>query len=330
MNKKKDNTIERNYLDRFHNLILEYEKIKEGTHPKYKYVKYFFQDVGICHQNFSKYYHRYVQSDRDIESLKPQKRGPAYRARRIDIKVEAKIIELRRLGLNKYEIQMIIRGDEKLKTPSLTTIYNYSVRHKLNVKDKKMKEKKTRYVREKAGELAHVDCHNLGRHVVAGDPKRYYLVSIIDDCTRIAWGELVEDLKSITVMFSVLRSINMIRVQYGIEFGEIMTDNGSEFRGSKDKEKRKEHVFERMLIEMGIRHRYTRAYRPQTNGKVERFWKTLHYDLIDGTDFDTKEELKDEVLQYMYYYNTLRPHQGIGGETPADYFKSLKKMHRIT
>lgn len=73
-----------------------------------------------------------------------------------------------------------------------------------------------------------------------------------------------------------------------------------------------------MLIELGIKHRYTRPYRPQTNGKVERFWRTLQEDLIRETDFDSQEELKDELMQYLYYYNHQRPHQGIDGKCPAE------------
>ena len=71
-------------------------------------------------------------------------------------------------------------------------------------------------------------------------------------------------------------------------------------------------------MELGIKHRYTQPYRPQTNGKVERFWRTLKEDLLTETDFDSLEELKDELLQYMCYYNHERPHQGIDGKKPAD------------
>lgn len=322
MIKGKDLTIEKNYLNRFETLILEYERIKKKDHPKYRFVKDFFKDNRIKHQNFSKYYHRYLET-RDKQSLVPHKRGPRYKARRIDVEVEDKIIDLRKQGLNKYEIQQIIQNEDKLKTPSLTTIYNYSVKHNLNVINQKMKEEKVRYVRQKAGELGHVDCHNLGRNIVRGESKTYYLVGIIDDCTRLAWAEVVEDIKSLTVMFSVLRSINMLRTQYkDIQFTEILTDNGAEF-GAKVTKDKSNHAFERMLIEMGIKHRYTRPYRPQTNGKIERFWKTLHYDLIDETDFDSLEELKDELLKYLYYYNTLRPHQSLGGKAPSDFFKNL-------
>ena len=84
------------------------------------------------------------------------------------------------------------------------------------------------------------------------------------------------------------------------------------------KQAKEHHPFERMLIEIGIKHRYTKPYRPQTNGKVERFWRTLQEDLIEETDFDSLEEFKDELMQYLVYYNHQRPHQGIDGKTPIE------------
>lgn len=328
MNKSKDKTLEKNYVARLESLVKEYELIKQHNHPRYRFVKDFFKDNRIAHQNFSKYYHRYLESNKDPQALKPQKRGPKYKTRRIDLDLESKIVELRLLGLNKYDIQRIIKDDKKLHVPSLTTIYNYAKKHNLNIKNKRMKEEKVRYVRARAGELAHVDCHNLGRNIIKNDPKNYYLVSVVDDCTRIAWSEVVYDIKSLTVMFSVLRSLNMIDLQYGIKFQEMLTDNGPEFGSGKYTKNKDANPFERMLWEMGIKHRYTRPYRPQTNGKIERFWRTLNDDLIDETDFDTQEELKEELLQYMYYYNEARSHQGLKGKTPAEFFRSTKSASK--
>ena len=88
---------------------------------------------------------------------------------------------------------------------------------------------------------------------------------------------MVSDLKSLTVMFSALKSFNLL---HQLQFAEVLTDNGSEFAAPTQPAT---HPFERMLLELGITHRYTRPYRPQTNGKVERFWQTLNDDLIDGT-----------------------------------------------
>lgn len=77
---------------------------------------------------------------------------------------------------------------------------------------------------------------------------------------------------------------------------------------------------------MGIKHRYTRPYRPQTNGKVERFWRTLNEDLIEGTYFESLDHFKKELFEYMLYYNKMRPHQAIGGKTPEEFAKNHQRI----
>lgn len=185
---------------------------------------------------------------------------------------------------------------------------------------KKASEEKQRIIREKAGELAHIDCHHLSKDLIPDSPEKRYLVCVLDDQSRIAWAEVVKDIKSLTVMFSVLRSFNHINHRYEIQFEEVMTDNGAEF-GIRSSSVKDEHPFERMLMELGIKHRYTRPYRPQTNGKVERFWRTLNDDLIDGTYFSSEEHFKEELEKYLLYYNELRPHQALNGKKPKEVIK---------
>ena len=160
----------------------------------------------------------------------------------------------------------------------------------------------------------------MSKDVIFNAHRRYYLVCVIDDCSRIAWAEVVDNIKSLEVMFATLRCLNVIRQDYSIQFAEMITDNGSEFASKK---KVLEHPFERMLLELGIKHRYTRPYRPQTNGKVERFWRTLNEDLIEGTVFDSLDHFKKELMHYLVYYNQARPHQGLNGFTPAKFKANL-------
>jgi len=72
-------------------------------------------------------------------------------------------------------------------------------------------------------------------------------------------------------MFAVLKSLNLLRIEYGLDVKTIITDNGSEFGSGPLCKNKSEHPFERLLLEMDIKHRYTKPYRPQTNGKIERF-----------------------------------------------------------
>jgi len=125
-------------------------------------------------------------------------------------------------------------------------------------------------------------------------------------------------------MFGLLKCFNILHDEYQITFTEVLTDNGPEF-GPRNSQQKQGHPVERLLQELTITHRYTRPYRPQTNGKVERFWRTLEDDLLRDTHFDSEEELREELLQYLYYYNHLRPHQGINNQEPVTFRKTLPK-----
>jgi transposase InsO family protein len=318
MRSSNDRTIQKNYLARIVHLVKEYELVKQKSHPSLKHAHDFYKHYGLKKQIFLKYYHRY-QLNGSPESLLPQKRGPKWQTRRPAKHIEERVIAERKRGLNRYEIYQILKPELNKATPSPSGIYNICRRYGYQRITQKMKVNKRQIIKNKAGELGHIDCHYLPKNLL-GDNKKYYLVCIIDSCTRIAWAEVVEDVKSLTVMFSALKILNLINAKYQIQFDEILSDNGPEFASKSNKE---QHPFERMMIELGIVHRYTRPYRPQTNGKVERFWRTIEGDLVEGTDFNSLTHFKDELMQYLIYYNEYRPHQGIGGKTPKDIVDNL-------
>ncbi len=309
----KDSTIERNLIRDWQHRCQEYEQVKAGKHPKFRFVSDFYKHYNTHRQVFLKYYHRYKASG-DGQDLLPQRRGPKWQARRGMTKVEELVLEQRRLGNNRYEIYAILLPQLHDDCPSPSTIYRITRRYNLNHLKPKMQANKRKIIKQKAGEMGHIDCHHLSRDLFPGQP-RHYLVCLLDDCTRLAWAEVVSDIKSLTVMFTTLRMINLLNSRYQIRFEELLSDNGAEFASRKNLDG---HPFERMLQELGIRHRYTRPYRPQTNGKVERFWRTLNDDLIDDTVFESVADFKKELELYMLYYNEHRPHQGIGAKTPLE------------
>ncbi|HLL44922.1 MAG TPA: integrase core domain-containing protein [Segetibacter sp.] len=313
---RKDTTIWRNYIEKYRFLIREYEQVKRKEHPVYKLAQDFYRAHDTCGKSFLKYYNRFKQSGK-ASDLEPRKRGPKYKTRRPLKFIENKVIELRQRGNSKLEIVNILKPSLHKFTPSASGVYNICKRYGLNCLSAKMKQNKRKIIKEKMGQLGHIDCHHLSKSIIRGESRKLYLVCVVDDHSRLAWAEVTEDITSLTVMFAALKCINMLNDQYKIKFGEILSDNGPEF-GPKDSKQKYGHPFERMLLELGIKHRYCRPYRPQTNGKVERFWRTLQEDLIRETDFDSLEELKDELIQYLYYYNHHRPHQGIEGKVPAD------------
>jgi len=306
--------------------INEYEKVKNKTNTKFKTVKEFCFHYGFSHQNFMKVYHRYKANP--VESmLVPQKRGPKYKSRRTDLSIEKRVIYFRDLGTNRYEIVQLLKS-EKIEI-SASTVYNICKRYGVNKLRQKQKEERRRIIRiimEKVGELAHIDCHQLAKGIILPS-KKYYLLGVIDDCSRIAWVELLENKKSLSIMFATLKAFNILRAQYGIEIEAAMTDNGAEFGSGKDTKNKEDHPFERLLLEMKIEHRYTKPYRPQTNGKIERFWKTLNEDLLEGTDFDDLDDLKNELISYLIYYNEHRPHSSLDGCTPKEFLENKQKCN---
>lgn len=320
-----DTTLKKNYIQKYQFLIEEYEQVKSKEHPTFKYVKDFYSHHGTCPQTFLKYYGRYKNSDSDPESLLPGKRGPKYKTRRTPKEIEDLVLIERAKGCNKYEINSILKAKLKDNAPSPSSIYNILKRYGKNKLNIKMKEEKQRIIKEKAGELGHIDCHHLSRDTISGDNNKYYLLCVIDSCTRVAWAEVMTDIKALSTMFTTLHCFNHIADRFGIRFAEVITDNGPEF-GPRDSKKKENHPFERLLIEMGVKHRYTRPYRPQTNGKVERFWRTLNEDLIDGTHFEDINHFKQELYEYLLYYNKLRPHQGLDGQTPEAYSKICQRI----
>ena len=315
------NLISRTLATRMMSCIEEYIAIKEKRSKQFKTVGEFCAYHKFSHQNFMKIYHRY-QANPCPESLLPQKRGPKYQTRRTDIEVEKMIIELRQLGNNRYNIKQILKKKYANLAPSETTIYNICKRNNLNRLRKTEKEEKRRIIMSKIGELAHIDLHQISKGITIAEPnKTYYILGVIDDYTRLCWLELLDDKTALTVMFATLKAFNMLRMRYDFEIDSVMSDNGAEFGSGRFAKNKDTHPFERLLTEMEMKHIYTKPYTPKTNGKIERFWKTLEEEFLEDSLFEDEEDLKNEILGFIAYYNEHRAHSSLNGLTPLEFAK---------
>ena len=321
----RDETIKRNYVQVYQHYIAEYEQVKQGRRPSYRRVGEFYAARGIQRQTFLKYYGRYRNSGADASALLPMKRGPKWRSRRTPAGIENLVLAEREKGCNRYEIHCLLKSQLGADTPAFSTIYAILKRYGKNRPSVPMKQEKCKIIKQKAGEPGHMDCYHLARDTILGERRSLYLVCVLDDCTRLAWAEAVEDITALTVMFATLRCLNHLAGRYRIRFREMLTGNGPE-AGPATSQNKHNHPFERMLMELGIKHRHTRPYRPQTDGKVERFWRTLNEDLIEGATFESWQDFKTELTQYILYYNTLRPHQALNGVTPETFNKSCPRI----
>ena len=180
--------------------ISEYEAIKRKRSTTFKTVKEFCLHHKFSHQNFMKIYHRYHQNPVET-SLLPQKRGPKFKTRRTDLAIEQKVIELRKLGNNRYEIARILQSQTIAVSPS--TVYNICRRNGLHRLKPAQTMERRKIIMSKIGELVHLDCHQLSQEItIANADKTYYLLGLLDDYSRIDWIEVLEDKKALSVMFA--------------------------------------------------------------------------------------------------------------------------------
>jgi transposase InsO family protein len=204
------------------------------------------------------------------------------------------------------------------------------------------KEKAVRYEATAPGDLVHVDIKKLGRipdgggwrafgrgseqdrhnNVVAdrakragGAPSRGYvfLHHALDDYSRLAYSEQLPDEKKETAAAFWQRARDFF-AEAGIAVRAVMTDNGSCYR-SRDFAK---------ALGPDVKHRRTRPYRPQTNGKVERFNRTMVSEWAYAETYLSDAARAATYADWLHFYNHHRPHTGIGGLVPAD------RVHNVT
>jgi len=315
-----DATMERRHINAMLRHVADYELVKARAHSKYITVKMFYKDCGLCKQNFLKYYKRYVDSGRKEFAFIPHKTGRKYQD---IVKYTPEVIEkvrfLRESAYNKYDISALLK--ERFKIELLpTSVYRLMKKLGINKLNPVLKEEKRKIIKMRCGELGHIDVHYVTKGTVqeTGN-KKLYILGLIDDYSRVCWLDVIESIKAIDVTFKTMELFTILHKRYGIEFKEMMSDNGSEFRGSID------HPFEKMLNFFEIKHTYTQPFRPQTNGKIERFWKTLENELLSGEQFDSLESFRQHLRGYAIYYNEHRMHQGVGLKKPAE-MAAMKEM----
>jgi transposase InsO family protein len=134
----------------------------------------------------------------------------------------------------------------------------------------------------------------------------------IDDHARIAFIDIHADEKAPNAV-QFLRNAHAYYASLGVRIQRPLTDNGAAFR-SRD--------FALACQELGIRHRFTRPYRPQTNGKAERFIQSAQRDWAYSFTCQNSSERTAALDYWNHHYNWHRPHQGIGGVAPMSRLNS--------
>jgi transposase InsO family protein len=187
-----------------------------------------------------------------------------------------------------------------------------------------------RYERSRPGELVHVDVKKLGRiqggagHRVTGRPKHHqptradregkqrrmvgfeYVHIAIDDHSRLAYAEVLTDEKAHTAVGFLRRAVAFF-ARHGIRVERVLTDNGPCYLAT---------IHAAACRQLGLRHRRTRPYRPQTNGKAERFIRTLLTGWAYGAIYGSSHERTAALDGWLWHYNHRRQHSAIGHQPP--------------
>jgi transposase InsO family protein len=188
-----------------------------------------------------------------------------------------------------------------------------------------------RYERAVPGELIHIDVKKLGRiqggaghrmtgHRASNRPRRYdtdgvrrgtigweFVHIAIDDCTRLAYAEVLPDEKATTAVGFLRRARTFYR-RHGIEIQELLTDNGGAYISLA-------HAV--ACRALSIRHIRTRPYRPQTNGKAERFIRTMLSGWAYGALYRSSAERTAALDGWLWHYNNRRRHSALGHQPPS-------------
>jgi transposase InsO family protein len=191
------------------------------------------------------------------------------------------------------------------------------------------REPPNRYERRCAGELLHIDVKKLGRittigHRISGDRRGQakgkagweYVHVCVDDATRLAYVEVLSDEKGQTVAGFLRRAVAFYE-RHGVRIERVMTDNGSGYRS----------ILHALACRaLGLRHLRTRPYRPRTNGKAERFIRTLLGGWAYGAIYGSSAERTRALTGWLDHYNRHRPHGSLNRQTPLQRLAALNNL----
>jgi transposase InsO family protein len=245
---------------------------------------------------------------------------PAHSPRAIDPAKALLIVELRRRRM----LQARIAHSVGVSASTVSRVLARAGLSKLS--DLEPTEPVVRYEREAPGELLHIDTKKLGRivrpsHRVTGDRRDSVdgagwetLFVAIDDHARLAFTAMHPDEKKAQAV-AFLHDAAAYYVAMGVRVQRLLTDNGAAFRSRE---------FRQACLELGIKHSFTRPYRPQTNGKAERFIQSALREWAYGWTYQNSAQRTQALAHWQHHYNCHRPHSGIGGVPPLSRLSSSR------
>lgn len=280
--------------------------------------------AGISERTGYKWLRRYRTEGE--AGLRDRSSRPRNIARQTCAERVAVIVELRRSRGTSPSIAA------KLKMP-ISTVARILARAGLNKLARLgPKEPVRRYERSSPGELLHVDIKRLARfeqpgHRVTGNRKvdgrgrnrgYEYVHVAIDDHTRLAYVEVLQNQTGPTAAAFFRRAVAWYR-RRGIVIQRVLSDNGPCY---------KSNTFAEACARRSVKHKFTRPYRPQTNGKAERFIQTMLREWAYLRPYQSHRERNGQLPRWLKHYNNRRPHGSLGYKSPAQRLEAYRAEQR--
>lgn len=287
-------------------------------------VAHVAEAMNVSRPTAYKWWHRYL-ADPNGEWWLDASSRPHRSPTQTPQAVEDRIVRLRR-----HHKLGPLRIAHRLGLPA-STVYRVLQRRRLNRlawMDRPTGRVIRRYEHPQPGDLIHVDIKKLGKvppgggwrvHGRQARPGRHrstgyaYIHTAIDDHSRLAYSEIHDDETADTAAQFWARA-HAFYATRGITVRAVLTDNGSCYRS---------RLFNAELAVTNTRHRYCRPYRPQTNGKVERFNRTLLDEWAYVRPYRSEAERRRRLDTWLHLYNHHRSHTSLGGLTPAERVNNL-------
>jgi transposase InsO family protein len=278
--------------------------------------------VGVSARTAFKWLARY--RDQGLQGLTDRSSRPRRSPRLTPAERVAAIVALRRLRLTAAEIA------EALGMP-LSTVSVVLQRVGLGKRSRlEPLEPANRYERRHAGELLHIDVKKLARirrpgHRVHGDRTirsrgaGWEFVHVcVDDATRLAYVEVLPDERATTCVAFLARAVSHYRA-LGLNVEQVMTDNGNGYRSA---------IHALACRSLRIRHLRTRPYRPRTNGKAERFIRTLLDGWAYAAIYRSSAARSAALPGWLDFYNHRRPHGSLSHQAPMS--RTIELMNNLS
>lgn len=176
--------------------------------------------------------------------------------------------------------------------------------------EEKLKKKAKRYNKKYPGEMIHFDTKRLPLLKGESSKSNYeYLFIAIDDFSRELYAVILTD----KTQYSSEKFLKQVIDECPYTIEQAYSDNGLEYRGNQER-----HAFMKLCQKNNIEQRFTKVKHPYTNGKAERVIRTIMDMWHDKTEFKSRQHRRTELIRFINYYNTVKPHKGIDNQTPME------------